>query len=116
MRYFVCILFISISLNQTRYIDEVFDSVVKTEDVVYANSPDLPFLFLFEWQIIGQFQKDVDWLFWACVKILQVWGDWTGLGYNLLNILIFIILQPVLILLFFVLWRLEVSKHKRSKH
>ena len=49
MRYFVCILFISISLNQTRYIDEVFDSVVKTEDVVYANSPDLPFLFLFEW-------------------------------------------------------------------
>ena len=49
MRYLVCILFISISLNQTRYIDEVFDSVVKTEDVVYANSPDLPFLFLFEW-------------------------------------------------------------------
>ena len=49
MRYLVCILFISISLTQTRYIDEVFDSVVKTEDVVYANSPDLPFLFLFEW-------------------------------------------------------------------
>ena len=27
----------------------MFDSVEKTEDVVYANSPDLPFLFLFEW-------------------------------------------------------------------
>ena len=74
------------------------------------------FYFLFEWQIIGKFQKDVDWLFWACVKILQVWGDWTGLGYNLLNILVFIILQPVLILIFFVLWRLEVSNHKRSKY
>ena len=49
MRYLVCILFISISLTQTRYIDEVFNSVVKTEDVIYANSPDLPFLFLFEW-------------------------------------------------------------------
>ena len=49
MRYLVCILFITISLTQTRYIEEVFDSVVKTEDVVYANSPDLPFLFLFEW-------------------------------------------------------------------
>ena len=71
------------------------------------------FYFLFEWQIIGQFQKDVDWLFWACVKILQDWGKWTGLGYNLLNIIIFIILQPLLILIFFVLWRIEVSKRKR---
>ena len=74
------------------------------------------FYFLFEWQVIGTFQKDVDWLFWACVKILQVLGDWTGLGYNLLNILVFIILQPVLILIFFVLWRLEVSKNKRAKY
>ena len=60
-----------------------------------------------------EFQKDVDWLFWACVKILQDWGRWTGLGYNLLNIVIFIILQPLLILIFFVLWRIEVSKRKR---
>ncbi len=32
-----------------RYIDEVFSDINKTEDVVYANSPDLPFIFLFEW-------------------------------------------------------------------
>ena len=44
------------------------------------------------------------------------WENWTGLGYNLLNIVFFIILQPVLILIFFVLWRLEVFKHKRSKY
>ena len=67
----------------------------------------------FEWGSAKEFQKDVDWLFWACVKILQDWGKWTGLGYNLLNIIIFIILQPVLILIFFVLWRIEVSKRKR---
>ena len=67
----------------------------------------------FEWGSAKEFQKDVDWLFWACVKILKDWGKWTGLGYNLLNIIIFIILQPVLILIFFVLWRIEVSKRKR---
>ena len=67
----------------------------------------------FEWGSAKEFQKDIDWLFWACVKILQVWGKWTGLGYNLLNIIIFIILQPLLILIFFVLWRIEVSKRKR---
>ena len=67
----------------------------------------------FEWGSAKEFQKDVDWLFWACVKILQDWGRWTGFGYNLLNIIIFIILQPLLILIFFVLWRIEVSKRKR---
>ena len=67
----------------------------------------------FEWGSAKEFQKDVDWLFSACVKILQDWGRWTGLGYNLLNIIIFIILQPLLILIFFVLWRIEVSKRKR---
>ena len=35
--------------QQIRYIDEVFDDVNIIEDVVYANSPDLPFIFLFEW-------------------------------------------------------------------
>ena len=67
----------------------------------------------FEWGSAKEFQKDVDWLFWACVNLLQDWGRWTGLGYNLLNIIIFIILQPLLILIFFVLWRIEVSKRKR---
>ena len=36
----------------------------------------------------AEFQVYVDWLFWVCVDLLKVWGDWTGLGYNLLNILI----------------------------
>ena len=44
------ILFIfSYSISQTRYLDEVFDEVTKTEDIIYGNAPDLPFLFLFEW-------------------------------------------------------------------
>ena len=34
--------------QNNRYLDEVFDNVVKTENVVYANAPDLPFLFWVE--------------------------------------------------------------------
>ena len=37
-----------LSADGIRYLDEVFDSVVKTEDVVYGNAPDLPFLFWVE--------------------------------------------------------------------
>ena len=36
-------------MQDIRYLDEVFDDVIKTEDVVYGNAPDLPFIFLFEW-------------------------------------------------------------------
>ena len=39
---------------QTRYIDEIFDEVNKTEDVIYGNAPDLPFIFLFEWNTFDQ--------------------------------------------------------------
>ena len=38
----------SLLLSDTRYLDEVFDEVVKTEDVVYGNAPDLPFWFWVE--------------------------------------------------------------------
>jgi len=48
------ILLIIISLSSllisqdVRYIDEIFDQVIKTEDVVYGNAPDLPFWFWVE--------------------------------------------------------------------
>ena len=45
----IIILLSLLSSQDTRYLDEVFDEVVKTEDVVYGNAPDLPFIFLFEW-------------------------------------------------------------------
>ena len=47
-----------------------------------------------------------------CVYILEVIGDVTGMGYELANIIIFVILQPGLILLFFILWRMEKKKNK----
>ena len=47
-----------------------------------------------------------------CVYILEVIGNFTGMGYELANIVIFVILQPALILLFFTLWIFEKKKKK----
>ena len=47
-----------------------------------------------------------------CVYILEVIGDITGMGYELANIVIFVIIQPLLILFFFILWRKEINKNK----
>ena len=45
----ILILLFSILISQdVRYLDEIFDEVIKTEDVVYANAPDLPFWFWLE--------------------------------------------------------------------
>ena len=46
----------------------------------------------------------IDQFFLWCVSVLEVIGEVTGMGYELANILIFVILQPGLILLFFILW------------
>ena len=50
-------------------------------------------------------------LFMGCVAVLQWLGYWTGMGYQLANLVIFVVLQPGLILLFFVLWRIEVRRN-----
>ena len=47
-----------------------------------------------------------------CVYVLEVIGTITGMGYELANIVIFVIVQPALIILFYVLWRKEKSKSK----
>jgi hypothetical protein len=52
----------------------------------------------------------VDEFFLWCVSVLEFIGDITGMGYELANIVIFIILQPGLILLFFILWRFEKKR------
>ena len=47
-----------------------------------------------------------------CVFVLEVIGDFTGMGYELANIVIFVIIQTSLILLFYLLWRREKRKNK----
>ena len=46
----------------------------------------------------------IDQFFLWCVWVLEVIGEVTGMGYELANIVIFVILQPGLILLFFILY------------
>ena len=49
-----------------------------------------------------------------CVWVLEVIGNVTGMGYELANIVIFVVLQPALILLFYILWRREKKKNSRQ--
>ena len=44
-------------------------------------------------------------IFGLCVWVLQVIGDFTGMGYELANIVIFIVVHPALTIVLFVLWR-----------
>lgn len=45
-----------------------------------------------------------------CVLVIDIIGDLTGMGYELTNIVLFVILQPALIILFYALWRREKNK------
>ena len=46
------LLFLTSVHSEVRYIDEIFDEVSITQDVVYGNAPDLPFVFFFEWNTV----------------------------------------------------------------
>ena len=59
--------------------------------------------------------ENIKWFFDVCVYILQCLGGSCGqygLGYEIANILIFVIIQPALIILFFLLWQRERNKNK----
>ena len=55
----------------------------------------------------------IDQFFLWCVWVLEVIGEATGMGYELANIVIFVILQPGLILLFFIFLK-KMSKLYRT--
>ena len=54
----------------------------------------------------------IDFLFKICVIVLVDLAELFGISYELINIIIFIILQPTLISLFFILWRREMKKNR----
>ena len=54
----------------------------------------------------------IDFIFKICVVVLVDLAELLGLSYEALNIIIFIIIQPALIVLFFILWRIEKRKNK----
>ena len=54
----------------------------------------------------------IDFVFKVCVIILVDLANLIGISYEAINIIIFIFLQPALILLFFILWRKERRRNK----
>ena len=54
---------------------------------------------------------DPTFLWLLCHNIMHYVGDITGLGYEAANILVFLIIQPFLILLFMILWLIERFKN-----
>ena len=67
-------------------------------------------------EFLGHVMEDfIVWFFGLCVYILQVIGGAPGefgFGYYLANIVIFVIIQPSLILLFLILWIKEKRKNE----
>ena len=64
------------------------------------------------------FSEIIDKLFDVCCAIIYYIGNITGSGfegYQIVNLIIFMFLQPALILLFFILWRTEKSRSKTYK-
>ena len=54
----------------------------------------------------------IDFIFKVCVIVLVDLANLIGISYEAINIIIFVFLQPSLILFFFILWRKERRKNK----
>ena len=54
----------------------------------------------------------IDFVFKVCVIVLVDLANLIGISYEAINIVIFVFLQPALIILFFILWRKERRKNK----
>ena len=53
----------------------------------------------------------IDFIFKVCVIVLVDLANLIGISYEAINIIIFVFLQPALILLFFILWRKKRKKN-----
>ena len=63
----------------------------------------------------GLVADPVSTVFDACVRVLQLIGDFTGIGYELANIMIFVVLHPALTVWLFVLWRRACTRAVKSE-
>ena len=54
-------------------------------------------------------------IFSECVELMRLMATLTGLSYKEINTIIFLILQPSLVLIFFLLWQREKTKGNQRK-
>ena len=64
-------------------------------------------------EVLGNF---IEWFFFLCVDVMHFVEFLTNTNYKDINTIIFLLLQPGLILLFFILWRLEKRRGKLNKN
>ena len=64
-------------------------------------------------EVLGNF---IEWFFFLCVDIMHIVEFLTNTNYKDINTIIFLLLQPGLILLFFILWRLEKRRRKLNRN
>lgn len=57
----------------------------------------------------------MDLLFDICVRILQIIGNITGIGYKAANIWIFVVIHPAMTIYFFFLYRKYKRRYKTLK-
>ena len=57
----------------------------------------------------------IDFVFKVCVIVLVDLANLIGISYEAINIIIFVFLQPALVLSFFILWRMEKRKNIINK-
>ena len=55
-------------------------------------------------------------IFSECVELMRLMATLTGLSYKEINTIIFLILQPLLVLIFFLLWQREKTKSNQRKN
>ena len=48
-------------------------------------------------------------IFSLCVELMKYIASISSLSYEEINVLVFLVIQPLLILIFFILWRAERS-------
>ena len=56
----------------------------------------------------------IEMLFSICVEFMRYLSSISGLSYKEINVLVFLVIQPLLILVFFILWRKEKSKGTKA--
>ena len=56
--------------------------------------------------------SEINKFFNLCFLVLEIIGDLKALGYEAVNILIFVIIQPSLIIIFYLLWIYEKKRNK----
>ncbi len=57
----------------------------------------------------------LSYLFQFCVDVMYFLADSTNTTYKQINAIVFLIIQPCLVVLFFLLWRYEKKKNVRLK-